>query len=448
MAWDVFSGQLVGFALIVFLVWRYVVPPVRKMMTNRQNTVRQQLDEAAAAADRLAEASRAHSKAVDDAKAEAQRITEEAQTDAKRIAEQMRAQADSELERVKAQGAKQVELLRAQLVRQLRQELGAESVRRAGELVRGHVADSAQQSATVDRLLDDLDAMAPSKAEINYPVLGRMRSASRQALTNLLDRFGEIAEDLDDTALTTLADDLASVVQLLAREVVVTRYLAVRAEEPAPRVRLIERVLSGKVGDPALDVLRSAVSERWSDSDDLLVALQHIARQAFFVRAEHSGQLDEVKDELFWFSRILDEEPQLATLLGDTTVPTEGRVSLLCNVLGRAGKGVNPIADALLAQTVELLRGEPAEAAVLCLAEVAVGRHGEVVAHVGAAAELSDAQHTRLTDVLARIYGHKVTVQFHIHPELLGGLAISVGDEVIDGTLSSRLAEAQTRLPD
>src|SRR6516165_6101093 len=116
-----FLGQLIGFAVIVWLVWRYVVPPVRKMMVDRQNTVRQQLDDAAAAADRLAEASRAHSKAIDDAKAEAHRVTEEAEADTKRIAEQMRALADSEVERIKVQGAKHVELLRAQLIRQLRQ---------------------------------------------------------------------------------------------------------------------------------------------------------------------------------------------------------------------------------------------------------------------------------------------------------------------------------------
>jgi F0F1-type ATP synthase delta subunit len=67
---------------------------------------------------------------------------------------------------------------------------------------------------------------------------------------------------------------------------------------------------------------------------------------------------------------------------------------------------------------------------------------------VGAAAELSDAQHGRLTEVLSRIYGHPVTAQISIDPELLGGLSISVGDEIIDGTLSSRLAAAQSQLPD
>ena len=184
-----FLGQLFGFVAIVLLVWRYVVPPVRKMMADQQETVRRQLADSAAAADRLAEASRAHEKAKEDAKAEAKRLTEEAQSDAKRIGEQLRAQADSEVERIKVQGARQVELLRAQLIRQLRQDTGAESVRRAGELVRGYVAESAQQAATVDRFLDDLDAMAPSETEVQYPVAAKMRSASRDGAGGSAEGF-------------------------------------------------------------------------------------------------------------------------------------------------------------------------------------------------------------------------------------------------------------------
>lgn len=443
-----FIGQLVGFAVIVWIVGRFVVPPVRKLMADRKNTVRDELNAAAAAAERLQEASLARTKAIEDAKAEAQRVTEEARIDAEHIAEQLRTQADVEVERIKVQGAKQVELMRAQLVRRLRQELGTESLRRAGELVRDHVADSARQSATVDRFLDDLDAMAPSQGEVVSPLLGKMRSASRRSLAELTTRFGEIAEHVYDNTLTSLADDLVAVAKLLTREIVVTRYLTVRAEDRMPRVRLIERLIAGKVGELSLEVLRSAVSKRWSASSDLIDAVEHVARLALLMRAERAGQLDEVEHQLFWFSRVLDAEPRLATLLGDHTVPAEGRVQLLRNVLGRAGENVNPLAAALLAQTVELLRGEPAENAVLGLAEVAVARHGEIVAHVGAAAELSDTQHTRLTEVLTRIYGHPVTVQMQIDPELLGGLVISVGDEVIDGTLASRLAAAQAQLPD
>jgi F-type H+-transporting ATPase subunit delta len=84
-----FIGQLVGFAAIVFLVVRYVVPPVRRLMAARQAAVRQQLKDAAAASDRLTESTTAHSKAVEDAKAESKRVVEEAESDSKRIAEQL-----------------------------------------------------------------------------------------------------------------------------------------------------------------------------------------------------------------------------------------------------------------------------------------------------------------------------------------------------------------------
>ncbi|EUA13234.1 ATP synthase F1, delta subunit [Mycobacterium kansasii 732] len=194
--------------------------------------------------------------------------------------------------------------------------------------------------------------------------------------------------------------------------------------------------------------MRAAVTERWSANSDLIDAIEHVSRQALLEIADREGQVDEVEDLLFRFSRILDAQPRLAILLGDYVVPAEGRIRLLRNVLDRSGSAVNPIAASLLAQTVELLRGQSAEDAVLLLAEVAVARRGEVVAQVSAAAELTAAQRTRVTEVLSRIYGHPVTVQLQIDPELLGGLSIAVGDEVIDGTLSSRLAAAKAQLPD
>ncbi|OBJ19731.1 F0F1 ATP synthase subunit B/delta [Mycobacterium colombiense] len=443
-----FIGQLIGFAAIVFLVVRYVVPPVRRLMAARQDAVRQQLKDAATAGDRLTESTTAHNKAVEDAKTEAERLVEEAQTDAARIVEQLRAQADVESERISVQGSRQVDLLRTQLSRQLRLELGHEAVRQAGELVRNYVADAEQQSATVDRFLDELDEMAPVAADVQYPLMTKMRSSSRIALGNLSDKFSDLAKNLDNKGLSTVSTELVEVAKMLDREIVVTRYLTVPAEDGAPRVQLIERLLSGKVGDVTLDVLRSAVSERWSANSDLIDAIEHVSRQALLEVAEREDKVDEVEEQLFRFSRALDAEPRLAILLGDYSVPVEGRVGLLRKVLESASGRVNPITTALLAQTVELLRGQNADEAIQFLAEVAVARRGEIVAQVSAAAELSEAQRTRLTDVLGRIYDHPVAVQLQIDAELLGGLLISVADEVIDGTLASRLAAAQAQLPD
>jgi F-type H+-transporting ATPase subunit delta len=440
-----FIGQLIGFLVIIWIIWRYVVPPVRRMMASQQETVRNQLDESAKAAQRLADADKYHAQRVQEAQAEAKHVTEEARVDAERIAEQLRVQADVEVERIKVQGGQQVLLLRAQMIRQLRQELGTESVSRAADLVRAHVADPAAQSATIDRFLDELDSMAPAAFTPEVP--SDLRSASRDAQAALIAKFDSVSSGLSGDALSTLSDELASVAKLLVREPILARHLAEASGETQAKQQMLQRLLGGKVGDTTLELLNTAASVRWSLTSDLVDAIEHVARLSLLTRAEREGQADEVEEQLFRFSRILDAQPQLTTLLGDYSRPAQGRVDLVRKVMSQ-NNGANASATALLAQTVDLLRGERADEAVLALARLAVARRGEIVAQVSAATHLSDAQRSRLNQLLARIYNHPVSVQLNIDPDVLGGLSVAVGDEVIDGTLSSRLASAVTKLPD
>ncbi len=441
-----FIGQLVGFAVIVLIITKFVVPPVRKLMANQQEAVRTQLAESAASAQRLAAADSHHAQRVEEGRADARHVVDEARSDSVRITEQLAAQADVEAERIKVQGVQQVSLLRSQLIRQLRGDLGNESVRRAGDLVRAHVADPQARSATVDRFLDELEAMAPAAFAPEVGSSG-MRSASRDAQTALVERFTSMAASLSTDELSTLADELTAVDKLLLREPILARHLAEATGETAAKQQMLQKLLGTRVGANALEVLNTAVSVRWSKTGDLLAAIEHVARLALLTRADRENQAEEVAEQLFRFGRVLDSQPRLASLLGDYAQSGEQRVALLRSVLGQA-TGTNATAGALLAQTVELLRGERADDAVGELAELAVAHRGEIVAEVGAAAELSDVQRRRLTDVLTRIYHHPVSVQLTVDPGLLGGLAVAVGDEVIDGTLSSRLAAAETKLPD
>ena len=444
---SIFIGNLIGFAIIVFVIWKWVVPPVRSMMQKQQEAIRVALAESAEAAKKLDDADAMHAKALERAKAEAARVKDEAKHDSEKIAEQLAEQAGVDAERIKAQGAQQVQLMRQQLIRQLRQGLGSESVQKADELVRAHVSDPAAQSATVDRFLAELDEMAPSDAVIETGASARLRAASRAALSALTEEFDDVAGRLREPGLTTLADELAAVVRLLIAEPSLTKTLATPTDNSAAKTALVDRVLSGKVDEHTLELLRTAASQRWSAQADLIDGIEHTARLALLKRAEVAGEVDEVEEQLFRFGRVLDSEPRLSALLSDYTSPVDGRIALLNKVFDGVS-GVNGTAAALLSQTVGLLRGERADEAAVDLAELAVSRRGELVAHVTAAADLTDAQRTRLTEVLTRIYGHPVSVQLDVDPESLGGLSIAVGDEVIDGSIASRLAAAQTQLPD
>jgi len=439
-----FIGQLVGFVVLIAIIYKFMVPPVRRLMANQKQAVRDQLDESAKAARRLAEADQRHAQRVAEGKADARRVVEEARADSVRIAEALRSQADVEADRIKVQGGQQVSLLRAQLIRQLRGELGSESVARAGERIRAYVADPAARAGTVDRFLDELESMAPAAfaAEIGPSDL---RSASRDAQAAVVARFDSVAGSLGADQLSTLSDDLASVARLLLREPILARHLAEASGQTDAKKALLQQLLGGKVGAAALDLLDAAVSIRWSTTADFVDSVEHLARLSLMVRAERENQAEEVAEQLFRFSRVLESQPQLNTLLSDFSAPADGRVSLLRSVLG---SGAGDTAGALLAQTVELLRGQRADDAVAQLAELAITRRGELVAEVSAAADLTESQRTRLTAVLARIYHHPVSIQLNVDPALLGGLAVTVGDEVIDGTLSARLTAAENKLPD
>ena len=51
-----------------------------------------------------------------------------------------------------------------------------------------------------------------------------------------------------------------------------------------------------------------------------------------------------------------------------------------------------------------------------------------------------------MSGVLARQYDRPVHLNVVVDPEVIGGIRVEIGDDVIDGTVSSRLDEARRRL--
>ena len=62
------------------------------------------------------------------------------------------------------------------------------------------------------------------------------------------------------------------------------------------------------------------------------------------------------------------------------------------------------------------------------------------------AVPLTDAQEQRLAAALSEMYGRAISVRTALEPSLRGGLVVRVGDEVIDGSIATRLATARNAL--
>src|SRR5207249_4848266 len=134
---------------------------------------------------------------------------------------------------------------------------------------------------------------------------------------------------------------------------------------------------------------------------------------------------------------ILGAEPELTTLLDQADVPGERRKQLVRRVL--ADKA-SPVTTELVEHAVASARKRSVEHAIEALLEAAAARQSRSIARVISAVTLTDSQEERIARLLTDMYGRPIAVRTSVEPAIEGGLVIRVGDEIIDGSVASRMA--------
>jgi F-type H+-transporting ATPase subunit delta len=260
---------------------------------------------------------------------------------------------------------------------------------------------------------------------------------SRRAVVERLD-----AALGDGSDAGRVGTDLFAVAALLDAEPGLRRVVTDPAAQPSAKSTLVRNLLADKVDGAAVEVVATAAEQRWSAARDLGDSLEYAGVVAQVTAAEQNGQADELEDELFRFSRIVGGERQLRDTLADRSVPVEHRVELVRNLVG----------DKVTAPTLRLVEQSLAgrhRSLVVALEQyqkVAAERRERMVATVRVARPLPENEKQRLAEALHRQYGRPVHLNVVVDEGVLGGLRVEIGDEVIDGTVASRLDDARRRL--
>ncbi len=268
-----------------------------------------------------------------------------------------------------------------------------------------------------------------------------MRGASRGSLIMAREQLTAALED--QSTARALGEELFAVAHLLDREPGVRRALTDATSPTAARSGLARRLLEGRVSGPTAGLVSGMADNRWSSSRDLADAAEELGVLATAAAAEDEGQLDDLEDELFRFGRIVATEPALRSALEDQGPPDEGKRGLLDALL--AAK-VTPAALRLITQAVIYPRGRNLETTLDEYGRLAAAWRQRLIAVVRVATGLTEEQRGRLAAALAQAYGHDVHLNVVVDPRVVGGISVQIGDEFIDGSVASRLAQLRQRL--
>ncbi|MEW2625584.1 F0F1 ATP synthase subunit delta [Streptomyces sp. NPDC048106] len=269
-----------------------------------------------------------------------------------------------------------------------------------------------------------------------------MNGASREALAAARERLDALT-DATSVDAGTLADELAAVTALLDREAGLRRVLTDPAKSGEAKAGLVQSLLGTQVSGPTADLVAGMARARWSQPRDLVDALEQLADIADLTAAEKRGNLDEVEDELFRFGRIVSSSTELRAALTDRTAGAGAKTELLQRLLGGRAK---PVTERLVVRLVAAPRGRSLEAGLESLSKLAAERRDRLVAVVTSAVPLSDTQKQRLGAALGKLYGRRIHLNLDVDPDVVGGMRVQVGDEVINGSLADRLDEAARRM--
>ncbi|MGC0363192.1 F-type H+-transporting ATPase subunit b [Rhodococcus sp. 27YEA15] len=159
IVWSAVALLVVGFAF-----WKLVLPKFQKVLTERTELIEGGIQKAEAAQAEAKEALEQYRAQLAEARTEAAQIREEARTQGQQIIADMKVQAQDESDRIVAAGHSQLVAQRQQIVAELRSDLGKTAVDLAEKVIGESLADDVKRAGTVDRFLNELDAVSADSA--------------------------------------------------------------------------------------------------------------------------------------------------------------------------------------------------------------------------------------------------------------------------------------------
>ena len=268
----------------------------------------------------------------------------------------------------------------------------------------------------------------------------QLGGSSRQSLVAARTALDAAVKGVDAQTASTLSAELFFVADVLGSNISVRRALTDTSRDAAAKGALIKDLLASKVGKATVGLLTELSALRWSGAKDLVQVIEQLAIEAEATAANISGELDRVENEMFVISNTISNSSELRKAFkSDAHV---AKAQLAAELLKNASSSTTK----LVSQMVNAWRGRSIESAFADFQWALAARRNRVIALVRVAAPMSQAQQDRLEAALNKQVGQPVRMNIEIDPTVLGGVSVKFADEMVDGSVSNRLAGAARAL--
>lgn len=173
---------------------------------------------------------------------------------------------------------------------------------------------------------------------------------------------------------------------------------------------------------------------------------QAVARRyasALFDLAQEKGLVDQVDQEFGMVVQMADANPQLRAVMEDVLMSPEVKSDLVQKLF--TGK-VSPLVLNFLLVVIRKRREAFFPQMYRSYLDLANEARGIVEVEVRSAVPLPEELAQTLEHKLVSRLGKRVKFQTQVAPELIGGLVVRVGDELMDGSVRTRLRRMRDRL--
>ncbi|MGE5675703.1 MAG: ATP synthase F1 subunit delta [Mycobacterium leprae] len=173
---------------------------------------------------------------------------------------------------------------------------------------------------------------------------------------------------------------------------------------------------------------------------------QAVARRyarALFDLAQDKGLVDQVDRELGMVVSLVGSNRQLKAVMDDVLIGPEVKRDLVEKLF--TGK-LSPLVLNFVLVVVSKRREAHLPNMYRAFMDLANELRGIVEVEVRSAVPLAEETVQRLEGKLVARLGKRVRFQTQVAPELIGGLVVRVGDELMDGSVRTRLQRMRDRL--